>query len=123
MRKALADHAEAEEVSRALVMKHNDDFSAEAEGILANARDRVAKAREAITNMVITNSAPILTALATVAAANDEGVAEALDRQVRIAAWNAAKKSGATDALGYAVVEAVVAEFAAIRLLSQGGGK
>lgn len=64
-----------------------------------------------------------LPTLATVAAANDEGVAVALDRQVRIAAWNAAKKSGASDALGYAVVESVVAEFAAIRLLSQGGGK
>ena len=61
--------------------------------------------------------------LATVAAANDEGVADDLDRQVRIAAWNAAKKSGASDALGYAVVEAVVAEFAAIRLLSEGEGK
>jgi len=50
---------------------------------------------------------------AMLAAAPSTSVREEVD-QVRIGAWNAAKKAGATDEVGYAVAKAVAAEFAAL---------
>lgn len=83
LRKALADHAEAEANRRALIVKHNVDFSKAADAVLTEAREQVIAAREVITNMVITNSSLILAALATQPATSQEGERERIARIIQ----------------------------------------
>jgi len=62
-------------------------------------------------------------AIAAMLAFRPTPAASVAEDQIRIAAWNAAKKSGASDVLGYAVVDAMITELRALPDTASGGGE